>query len=152
MNFYTWDSSDKQFNGNWPGQAITATKVINGVKFYYHTYNITGKNYYMNFVFNQGSSAGQTVDVTNVTTTSFFEVTTQTSKYEVADVTDIYLPYLDGGDAYDVNGDNEVNIADVNAVINIILSGGAGTKGDVNNDGEINIADINALIDYILAH
>ena len=152
VNFYTWDSSDKQFNGNWPGQAITATKVINGVKFYYHTYNITGKNYYMNFVFNQGSSAGQTVDVTNVTTTSFFEVTTQTSKYEVADVTDIYLPYLDGGDAYDVNGDSEVNIADVNAVINIILSGGAGTKGDVNNDGEINIADINALIDYILAH
>ena len=154
VNFYTWDSSDKQFNGNWPGQAITATKMVGGQKFYYHTYNITGKNYYMNFVFNQGSSAGQTEDVTNVRKTSFFEVKTQTSKYEVADVTDIYLPYLDGGDdeVYDVNTDGEINIADVNALINIILSGAVTGKGDVNGDGEVNIADINALIDYILSH
>ena len=152
VNFYTWDSSNKQFNGNWPGQTITATKMVNGVKFYYHTYNITGKNYCMNFVFNQGPSNVQTVDVTNVTTTSFFEVTTQTNKYEVADVTDIYLPYLDGGDdeRFDVNRDGEVNIADINALINIILSGGQGTTGDVNQDGEINIADINYLLDYIL--
>ena len=51
---------------------------------------------------------------------------------------------------FDVNGDGEVNIADVNAVIDIILSGGQG--GDVNGDGEVNIADVNAIIDYILSH
>jgi len=52
----------------------------------------------------------------------------------------------------DVNGDNEVNIADVNAVINMILSGSGGTTtGDVNGDGEINIADINAIINAILS-
>ena len=51
----------------------------------------------------------------------------------------------------DVNGDREVNIADVNAVINIILSGnGNNTAADVNGDGEINIADVNAVIDIIL--
>lgn len=51
----------------------------------------------------------------------------------------------------DVNNDGEVNIADVNAVINVIL-GGAGndTSGDVNADGEINIADVNAIINIIL--
>ena len=52
----------------------------------------------------------------------------------------------------DVNKDGEVNIADVNAVINMILGGSAVTLGDVNGDGEINIADINALIDKILSH
>ena len=51
----------------------------------------------------------------------------------------------------DVNGDREVNIADVNAVINIILSGnGNTTAADVNGDGEINIVDVNAVIDIIL--
>ena len=50
----------------------------------------------------------------------------------------------------DVNGDNEVNIADVNAVIDMILSGKTSSEGDVNRDGEVNIADVNAVIDMIL--
>ena len=51
----------------------------------------------------------------------------------------------------DVNADSEVNIADVNAVINIILGGSGGTRlADVNGDGEVNIADVNAVIDLIL--
>lgn len=52
----------------------------------------------------------------------------------------------------DVNGDGEVNIADVNAVINIILGGSDSTEGrsDVNGDGEVNIADINTIINIIL--
>ena len=52
----------------------------------------------------------------------------------------------------DVNGDGEVTIADINAVIDIILSSTAVTNAlaDVNGDGEVNIADINAIIDIIL--
>lgn len=50
----------------------------------------------------------------------------------------------------DVNGDGEVNIADINAVIDMILSGNSSANGDVNNDGEVNIADINTIIDMIL--
>ena len=51
----------------------------------------------------------------------------------------------------DVNGDNEVNIADINTVIAVILDGTAVTPAaDVNGDGEINIADINVIIDIIL--
>ena len=58
------------------------------------------------------------------------------------------MPALPG----DVNGDLEVNIADVNAIINMILGGNDGTTAaDVNGDGEINIADINAIIDIILS-
>ena len=50
----------------------------------------------------------------------------------------------------DVNGDGEVNIADINAVIDVILGGAIKPGADVNNDGEVNIADINAVIDVIL--
>ena len=49
----------------------------------------------------------------------------------------------------DVNGDSEVSIADINAVIDVILKGGNDLSGDVNGDGEVNIADINAIIDII---
>ena len=51
----------------------------------------------------------------------------------------------------DVNGDSEVNIADINALIDLILAGGSGdARSDVNGDGEVNIADVNAVIDFIL--
>ena len=50
----------------------------------------------------------------------------------------------------DVNGDGEVNIADVNAIIDAILSEGSMPSCDVNGDSEVNIADVNAVIDYIL--
>ena len=50
----------------------------------------------------------------------------------------------------DVNGDSEVNISDVNALIDIILSGDGNMAGDINKDAEINISDVNALIDIIM--
>ena len=50
----------------------------------------------------------------------------------------------------DVNGDNEVSIADVNALIDMILSGNQMPNGDVNGDNEVSIADVNAVIDIIL--
>ena len=51
----------------------------------------------------------------------------------------------------DVNGDAAVNIADVNAIINFILSGTSSTAADVNGDGAVNIADVNAVINIILS-
>ena len=54
----------------------------------------------------------------------------------------------------DLNGDQEINIADINALIDIILGGAADDavldRADVNDDEEVNIADINTLIDIIL--
>ena len=59
--------------------------------------------------------------------------------------------YPDG----DVNGDGEVNIADVNALIDIILGSQADDammkRADVNKDGEISIGDVTALIDILLS-
>lgn len=60
----------------------------------------------------------------------------------------------------DVNGDGEINIADVNSVTDIVVMGGnaghnhtpgdGGIIGDINGDGEVTIADINAIINLIL--
>lgn len=55
----------------------------------------------------------------------------------------------------DVNGDGEVNIADVNTLIDIILGGKFDDmtmlRADVNGDSEIGIADINEVQDIILS-
>ena len=50
----------------------------------------------------------------------------------------------------DVNGDGEVNIADVNAIIDCIQGNGNNPKCDVNGDREVNIGDINAVISIII--
>ena len=50
----------------------------------------------------------------------------------------------------DVNGDQEVTIADVNVIIDVILGKGHTASADVNGDGEVTIADINAIINIIL--
>jgi len=55
----------------------------------------------------------------------------------------------------DVNADSEVNIADVNTLISIILGQSTpdeteAARADVNSDGEINIADVNQVISIIL--
>lgn len=157
VTYYCWDSYDAQQCGNWPGQVVTDTKVVKGVKFYYKTFTITGAEYYLNFVFNQGGSTAsshQTVDVTNVRNTVFFEVTTTTNKYQVRDVTDTYLPYLDHDVMMgDVNGDNNVSIADVTALIDYLLGGSVSINdaaADVNYDTNVTIADVTALIDMLL--
>jgi hypothetical protein len=59
--------------------------------------------------------------------------------------------YINAINYNDVNGDGEVNIADVNCVINAICEEGTESpRFDSNHDGEINIADINAILDQIL--
>ena len=50
----------------------------------------------------------------------------------------------------DVNGDDEVTVADVNIIIDHILRGGYNTACDVNGDNEVTIADVNVVIDVIL--
>ena len=55
----------------------------------------------------------------------------------------------------DVNDDGQVNIADVTALIDYLLSGNGSmvnqNGADANQDGSINIADVTSLIDYLLS-
>ena len=52
----------------------------------------------------------------------------------------------------DVNEDDAVNISDVTALIDILLSGAAApASADCNLDESVNISDVTALIDYLLS-
>ena len=54
---------------------------------------------------------------------------------------------------FDVNGDGEVTVSDINALISLILNPDKDSpikgRADVNGDGEINIADVNLVIAHI---
>ena len=53
--------------------------------------------------------------------------------------------------AGDTNGDGKVDIADVNAVINMMLGKATATaSANINGDGRIDIADVNAVINKML--
>lgn len=86
----------------------------------------------------------------------YFIITYYYSSGEEKSLTNSYTYTIDYPDDYrgDVNGDGEVNIADVNAIIGIILGKSANSdvkrRADVNTDGEINISDVNATIAIIL--
>ena len=58
------------------------------------------------------------------------------------------------GNPYDVDGDGQVNIADVTALIDMLLSPQMlmMQQADVDGNGELNIADVTFLIDHILSH
>ena len=51
----------------------------------------------------------------------------------------------------DVNADGDVNIADINVLIDAVLSNHLTQNCDVNHDGDVNLADINYLIDIVLS-
>ena len=85
------------------------------------------------------------------------QITTARDKY--------WLPQKYNGSAWveltastrgDVNGDGNVNISDVTALINYLLSHNAtGINLDAancNQDSTINISDVTALINYLLSH
>ena len=56
------------------------------------------------------------------------------------------------GNPYDVDGDGQVNIADVTALVDMLMSPQTllMQHADVDGSGELNIADVTFLIDYIL--
>ena len=81
---------------------------------------------------------------------------------------DITYAHIDGGSANpgyftekptalrgDVNGDNNVSIGDVTALIDYLLSGDASSinldAADCNQDNGVSIGDVTTLIDYLLS-
>ena len=61
----------------------------------------------------------------------------------------LYIPTITRGD---VNNDGSVNISDVTALIDHLLSGTTPpASADCNQDGGVNISDVTALIDYLLS-
>ena len=92
VNFWTWggDGSHAPTNSNWPGDHVTATKTVNDKTWYYKSFTLNSDDDLVNFVFSTNSGSPQTVDINNVTTDKYFEISTDKdgSKNKVNDVTE----------------------------------------------------------------
>lgn len=88
---YTWK---KAASVEWPGEKMTETKTIGGKTWYYKEVSIDNATELVNVIFNNGSGTGkpQTVDITGLTSTAYFEIETskEGKKYKVKDVTAEY--------------------------------------------------------------
>ena len=73
------------------------------------------------------------------------------SSYQAGSVTNIKIDIFSQITG-DINGDGEVNVSDVTALINKILGSSTYSDAvcDINGDGEINVSDVTALINMIL--
>ena len=78
INFWTWggDGSHAPKNSSWPGDKVTTSTVIDGKTWYYKTFTINSETDCVNFVFSTGSGSPQTVDINNIRTDAFCEVST----------------------------------------------------------------------------
>ena len=54
----------------------------------------------------------------------------------------------------DINGDNKVDVSDVNIIINIMLGKAQASdypgSANVNNDTQVDVSDVNAVINIML--
>lgn len=93
MYFYAWNTSGN-LTEKWPGTAVTATKTLNGKKWYYMDFKIKSKDAIVNIIFNQGKDKKQTVDLNAGNSTKYYEITTAQSngKYTCKDVTATWAP------------------------------------------------------------
>lgn len=93
MYFYAWNSSET-ITKAWPGTAVTATKTLNGKKWYYMDFKIKSKDAIVNIIFNQGKNKKQTEDLKAINSTKYYEITPKQSdgKYTCKDVTAIWAP------------------------------------------------------------
>ncbi|MEH2869123.1 alpha-amylase family glycosyl hydrolase [Segatella copri] len=85
---YTW----KGANSDWPGEKMTETKTIGGKTWYYKEVSIDNATELVNVIFNNGTDKPQTVDITGLTSTAYFEIETskEGKKNKVKDVTAEY--------------------------------------------------------------
>lgn len=86
---YSWK---KEASVEWPGEKMTETKTIGGKTWYYKEFSIDKASELVNVIFNNGTGKPQTVDITGLTNTAYFEIeTTKEGKnYKVKNVTSEY--------------------------------------------------------------
>ena len=92
VNFWVWsdtDGSNLCNNKTWPGDKITQTKNIDGIKWFYQTYNVTKANHPINIVLSTGTGSIQTVDIEGIENDIYLEVPNGKigTKYSYKDVT-----------------------------------------------------------------
>ena len=92
LYFYAWDSKGNHLNGDWPGNTVSDSKVIDGTTYYYKTFDVNSAGYTFNIIFNQGSGSGnlQTVDLGPISEDTYYEISSLVNgKYSANDITSV---------------------------------------------------------------
>ena len=86
---YTWKEAASV---KWPGEKMTETMTIGGKTWYYKEVSIDNAAEVVNIIFNNGEDKPQTVDITGLTSTAYFEIeaSKEGKNYKVKDVTAEY--------------------------------------------------------------
>ena len=50
----------------------------------------------------------------------------------------------------DVNGDGELSVADITALVALILDDDSNERSDINGDGETSVADVTRLVQMVV--
>lgn len=144
-NAWIWNDSKDFTGGTWPGTKLKSVgKTSAGATVWlWDGGTLDEKDMPTGAVFSTGTGTPQTTDFV-FTLGGYYNTGGLIGQVKKPDAPQ---PALKG----DVNGDGVVDIADVNAVIDIILGMQPNAKaGDVNEDGSIDVADINNIINIIL--
>ena len=90
MFFYTWGDNGA-LNGGWPGKQQTTKTTIDGAEWYSQTFSVPETSASLNIIFNNGNGGdhNQTIDIENVTATTWFTIGAENSsnRFTVTDVT-----------------------------------------------------------------
>ena len=73
--------------GDWPGTRLTATTMVGGEEYYYHTFSDVTE---FNIIFNNGSGA-QTADINGITADSYFDYDGQRQATQLSAVDDVTI-------------------------------------------------------------
>lgn len=91
INFWTWggDGSHAPANSSWPGDAVSKKETVNGKTWFVKEFTINSETDFVDFVFSKASGSPQTVDISNINQTKFYEVSSTQAggKNELVDVT-----------------------------------------------------------------
>jgi surface protein len=138
----------------------------------------TSKVHYMSVMFNNCTNLrtiyvgdGWSTDAVGSSNDMFYNCTSlvggKGTTYNESNPKDKTYAHIDGGTSNpgyftdknaglrgDVDGDSSVNISDVTALIDYLLSGNASginlSGADCNQDSSVNISDVTALVDHLL--
>ena len=135
LGLYAW--GDSELFGAWPGEASVGDSIVGGVDYKVFLLDTNSGNYHL--IFNNWNNGLQMPDYDIVADRDYyFTVTAQAVSMRG-----------------DVNIDGNVNIADVTALINYLLSKNASgislEAADCDVNGNLNITDVTTLINYLLS-
>lgn len=91
---YVWKDSNTKLNGDFPGNKMSKTTTIGGTTYYYQTFNESS----INIIFNNGNNTQKTVDIKDITASSFYSYDNNTGYQkiifpDVPNIGDSYMPF-----------------------------------------------------------